>query len=62
MEFLYGEFSDNDVSIVNGKSFWVSFSNQVDGLHQQIVIEILVHLQQKVEADFAKGKGNDQSG
>ena len=36
--------------------------NQVDGLHQQIVIEVLVDLQQKVQTHFAKRKGNDQSG
>ena len=40
----------------------MSFSNQVDGLHQQIVIEILIYLQQKVQADFAMGKGKNQSG
>ena len=39
-----------------------SFSNQVDGLHQQIVVKVLVNFEQKVETDFAKGKGNDQSG
>ena len=38
-----------------------SFSNQVDGLHQQIVVKVLVYFEQKVETDFAKGKGNDQS-
>ena len=41
---------------------FASFSNQVDCVHQQIVIEIVVNLQQKVQADFAKGKGNYQSG
>ena len=39
-----------------------SFSDQVDGLHQQIVVKVLVYLQQKVQADFALRKGNDQSG
>ena len=39
-----------------------SLSDQVDGLHQQIVVEILIYFEQKVETDFAKGKGNDQSG
>ena len=38
-----------------------SLSNQVDGLHQQIVVEILIYLEQKVQTDFAKRKGNDQS-
>ena len=39
----------------------MSFSNQIDGLHQQIVVKVLVYLQQKVQTDFAKRKGNDQS-
>ena len=39
-----------------------SLSNQVDGLHQQIVVKIFVEVEQKVEADFALRKGNDQSG
>ena len=39
-----------------------SFSNQVDGLHQQIVVEVLVNFEQKVQTDFARGKWNDQSG
>ena len=34
---------------------------QVDSLHQQIVIEILVNLQQKVQTDFSKTKGKDKS-
>ena len=39
-----------------------SLSNQVDCVHQQIVVKVLVNLEQKVETDFAKSKGNDQSG
>ena len=39
-----------------------SFSNQVDGLHQQIVVKVFVEVEQKVETDFARGKWNDQSG
>ena len=35
--------------------------NQVNGLHQQIVIKVLVYFEQKVQTDFAKGKGNNQS-
>ena len=39
-----------------------SLSNQVDGLHQQIVVKVLVYFEQKMEANFALRKGNDQSG
>ena len=39
-----------------------SLSNQVDGLHQQIVVEVLVYFEQKMDTDFALRKGNDQSG
>ena len=36
--------------------------NQVDGLHQQIVVEVLVYFQQKVEAHLSQSEGNNQSG
>ena len=36
--------------------------NQVDGFHQQIIIKVLVDIQQKMETDFTKGKGKNQSG
>ena len=39
-----------------------SFSNQIDGLHQQIVVKVFVEVEQKVQTDFAKGKGKNQSG
>ena len=39
-----------------------SFSNQVDGLHQKVIVKVFVEVEQKVNTDFAKGKGNDQSG
>ena len=39
----------------------MSFSNQVDGVHQQIVVKVLVNFEQKVETDFALRKGNNQS-
>ena len=35
--------------------------NQVDGLHQQIVVEIFIYLEQKVETDFSQRKGKSQS-
>ena len=35
--------------------------NQVNGLHQKIVVKILVNFQQKVQTHLAMGKGNDQS-
>ena len=41
---------------------FASFSNQVDGLHQQIIVKVLVDLEQKEQTDFAKGKGKNQSG
>ena len=40
----------------------MSFSNQVDGLHQQIVVKVFVDVEQKMKTDFAKGKGKNQSG
>ena len=39
-----------------------SFSNQVDGLHQQIVVEVLVNFEQKAHAYLSQSKGKNQSG
>ena len=36
--------------------------NQVDGLHQQIVVEVLVYFQQKVETHLSQSEGHNQSG
>ena len=35
--------------------------NQVDGLHQKIVVEIFIEMEKKVQTDFAKRKGKNQS-
>ena len=45
------------IGLIMGNHFG-SLSNQVDGLHQHIIIKILVNFEQKVETDFAKSKVN----
>ena len=39
-----------------------SLSNQVDGLHQQIVIEVLVYFEQKAHTHLPQSEGKNQSG
>ena len=39
-----------------------SFRNQVDGVHQQIVIKVFVEVEQKVHTYLPQSEGNDQSG
>ena len=35
--------------------------DQVDGLHQKVVIEVLVEVEEKVQTHFAEGKGKNHS-
>ena len=37
-------------------------SNQVDGLHQQVIVEVLVDVEEKIHAHFPLSEGKNQSG
>ena len=37
-------------------------SNQVDGLHQQVIVEVLVDVEEKINAHFPLSEGKNQSG
>ena len=36
--------------------------NQINGLHQQVVVEVLVEVEEKIHAYFPQSKGKNQSG
>ena len=40
----------------------MSLSNQVDCVHQQIVVEVFVEVEQKAHTHLPQSEGNDQSG
>ena len=49
---------------INKRYLWLikfGSGNQADSLHQQIVVKVLVNVEQKVQTDFAKRKGKNQS-
>ena len=39
-----------------------SFSNQVDGFHQQIVVEVFIDVKEKAHTHFPKSEVKNQSG
>ena len=43
-------------------NYFGSLSNQVDGLHQQIVVEVFVEVEEKTHTHLPQSEGNDQNG
>ena len=39
-----------------------SFSNKIDGLHQQIVVKVFIEVEQKAHTHLSQSEGNNQSG